>query len=215
MNISDGDREVLELFCTKAKEISNTSIFQEKKYNTSLTFGWKQGEGFHSNVVGPEKEALIALVASLRQCYAQKEPIYFRRVKNIVWGYVANGEERVKECVVSAEKAFNEILDNPRLPMEFQIGGENEQPLDKGKKRGIPVVINGKVEEFTPQKIIDVWFNANIFHADVEKIKMFREMLESPFAPFFDFVFKTAIMELANVIIYFGKLIEIELLSSK
>lgn len=214
IRISDSDREILLLFCKKAREISNSSIFREKKYKTSVTMKWRQGEGLLVNVSGPEKEALLALVTSLRQCYAQKERINFRRIKNIVWKYVRDGEPRVKECVISAEEEFNRILSDARLPMEFQVGGQAVRQ-EGDSKSGVPLLLNGRTQVFAPKAIIDVWFNANIFHADIEKGKIFEEILRSPFAAFFDFVFKTAIMELSRVIIYFGRLIEIELFSQK
>ncbi|MBU1937893.1 hypothetical protein KKG05_10890 [bacterium] len=189
MNISDDDREILELFCRKAKEISNTSIFREKKYNTSIKLNWKEGKGLNFSLKIPDREPFVHLVTILRQFYAPSESVNFSKVYNIVWKYLDNKEARIREYAVSAKAIYKEILAKTKAPILFNN------------------------HRFAPREIIDLWFNADIFHTDQVKRKKLEAILQLPIAPFLIFEFATAMMELANIIIYFGGLVETEILS--
>lgn len=188
MNISDRDKEILVIFCTRAREIANTSIFRDNKYNISLTISGKEGEPIKFTESAPEKEALVNLITILRQFYAPRESINFNKVYDIVLTYIDHKNKNVKDCATSAKKAFQIY----KTKCNFQI------------------VVNNK--KLKPIEIIDLWFNANIFHADPNKIKKFDELSRTPVAPFMSFEFKTAMMNLSNVIIYFGSFIEKEVL---
>ena len=58
-------------------------------------------------------------------------------------------------------------------------------------------------------------FNANIFHADLAKVKKFEELSRLPVDPFIEFEFKSVIMNLSYIVMYFGSFIEAEFLSMR
>lgn len=149
----------------------------------------RRGEEIKFTETAPQKEALVALITVLRQIYGQGNSIYFNRVYNIVWKYLEEKDEKVKECAVSAKSVFKQILEKSQLSMK----------------------INNKT--LKPIELINLWFNANIFHADIDKVKKLEHLLSLPIAPFIVFEFKNAILNLSNVIIYFGSFIEAELLN--
>jgi hypothetical protein len=77
----------------------------------------------------------------------------------------------------------------------------------------LAIIVNGR--KFRPVEIINLWFNANIFHANLEKVKKFEKLSISHAAPFIRFEFRRSIINLSNVIMYFSSFIEAEVLSTK
>ena len=191
MNVLDSDREILELFCERAQEIADSSIFRESKAKVSINISLKTGQRIKFTETGPEKEALVALITLLRQFYATKQSINFYRVYNIVWKYIHRKDQQVKDCAISARASFKDV--------------RNHTPF--------PVILNGKC--LIPTDIIDLWFNANIFHPNLSKVRQFKELSTLPFAPLVKFLFDNSILELSRVIIYFGSFIKAEVLSTK
>ena len=191
MNISNRDIEILELFCKRAREIANSSIFRDNKYKVSLTISGKRGEEVKFTETAPEKEALVALITILRQYYAPGESINFNKVYNLVWKYLDEKDPKVKKCAAWAIKGFKQIQ----------------------KQSQLAIIVNGR--KLTPIEIIDLWFNANIFHADLDKVKKFEQLSRSRAAPFIAFEFKSAIINLSNVIMYFSSFVEAEILSTR
>lgn len=190
MEIDSEERQILELFCKRAKEIADSSIFREKKYNISLNVDYKMDEEVKFTETAPEKEALISLITILRQFYAQGNSIFFNRVYNIVWKYLDSKSQEVKECAISALESFKKIQRETLLCIKI---GEHQ---------------------LKPKEIIDLWFNANIFHADINKVIKFEKLSRSPVAPIVAFEFKSAIINLSTVVLYFSSFIKVELLNN-
>jgi len=188
MNVTRKDKETLQLFCKRADDIENSSIFKENKYQVSTNISGKAGEPIKISETAPEKEALVALITILRQFYARNERINFDKVFALVSQIIIDKDKRIIECANSAQTAFHKI--------------KNETTMG--------IMIDGK--KLTAIGIIDLWFNGNIFHADLKKVKKFESLMNSPVAPFISFEFKSTMINLSNVLIYFGNFIEAEVL---
>jgi hypothetical protein len=191
--VMSDNKKLLELFCQKAMDLRNSSAFQIGKVRFTLEV--KTGEGGSQKLTheGPQKESIIALVTTLRQFYQQGESINFFRICNIVYRHVNsyNSSEKKEhfEYIQSAREAFNNTLNH--CPIQLKINDH----------------------ELTPRELIELWFNGNIFHADIEKSDKFDSLMKMPLADFAELVFKATVISLASIIVSFADFISAEVLT--
>jgi hypothetical protein len=191
MNISAEHREILEQFCDRAKNLSECSVFRKNKSNISLTVKFTRGKGIRYKEIAPPEEDLINLITLLRPFYLQKETINFLRVSNIVLKYLDSKGQIIKDKAISIRENFIKTC------------------------KDLPIGIDHDGKKLTATEIIDLYFNARIFHADPKKTKRFNELLQSPVGPVIQFTFKSAVRDLSILVIQFGSLIESQLLLLK
>jgi DNA-binding winged helix-turn-helix (wHTH) protein len=149
----------------------------------SIEFSFNLDEGVKLTESSPDNDAMRALVTTLRQFISVGEPIYFYHIYGIVWQNCDQTNTLLKDSIASVRKAFRNIEELSQIGLKF-----------RGTK-------------LTPKVIIDLWFNGHIFHADVDKEKVFNEIMRSPAAHFFKFIFLDKVIELSNLMIHFANII--------
>lgn len=192
MTITQEQRELLELFCKRADIVSNSSIFKNGKIDIGFNIRWERGSPMTFKMHGPTRDNLLSIVTIVRQLYMEKESINFRKIYNVVHKYIVsrnNIPKSVIENVESAMAGFKKIE----------------------KTTHVNLIIGEK--KLFPKDIIDIWFNGNIFHADMEKVKKYDFLRNSSIGLIAESIFISTIVNLANLMIYFSQLIRNEILS--
>jgi hypothetical protein len=187
--VDHNDKKALELFCMKAEEINRNSIIKRGATSTKLKMTYELGKGTSVTLAGPEWESLVALATIIRQFYSPKEAIFFNRIYNIVWKYIRDSTPEVRTRAQSAMNGFKQITSVS--PIAFVIAGHKIKPVE----------------------VLDLWFNAKIFHSDVEKLEQFRVLENTPAFPFLKLVYQTTLIELTNLILWFCGFIKSEVLT--
>jgi len=187
MCLSIQHKEILKLFCKKADDIKNSSVFNCKEISFKLEIKAGSDGYLKSSQESPHKESVIALVTVIRQLYAQKEEINFYKVYNIIWRFLSSTKNSDR---LDFMKSIRQSVDNILIGKQFNIKFNNVQ--------------------LTPEKLIDIWFNGNIFHSDSEKIKAFSNIINSEVGGMCEFLFKVSIINLGLVFIYFADFIRKE-----
>ncbi|MEW6413617.1 MAG: hypothetical protein AB1483_14265 [Candidatus Zixiibacteriota bacterium] len=190
MSITLEQRELLELFCKKADEVQSSSIFRNGELNVGLNLKWKRNEPLVCRRLGPGRNDLLGLVTIVRQLYSPKESIYFRRIYNVVFEHLSSRED------IGAEK-----LDRVKSAM---VGFKGVVSVDAA------IGINLGNRKLSTKDIINIWFNGNIFHSDLSKVKIYELLWKSPAGPMADFIFRSAIINLAHLMVFFSGLIRAE-----
>ena len=191
MLLTAEDRQRLELFCKRADSIAALSIYREDRLSVGINMSWEKGGPLKLQQQGPSNAELLPMVTIVRQLYAQKESIQFNRIYNLVYQLIASSgtaSDVTLENVKSAQSGFKQITSQQQLGL--RLGGE----------------------KLTPTRIVDIWFNGNIFHADPSKSKTYDELWNSPMGSIADFCFRSTVTHLATLFVYFGGLIRAEIL---
>jgi len=184
VTLSPDYRDTLELFCRRARELADCSVFRDGKHHISLTISVKVGEETRFSETAPEKEALIALVTVLRQFYAPGESINFGRVCDIVWKSLPPEDAEARQFMAAARELFNKVK----------------------TQSGPNIMVHG--ERLPPIRIVDLWFNGSVFHAEPDKVKQLDELSRSPIAPIIAFIFRSTVVNLAAIVIQFSRFVE-------
>lgn len=185
------ERQVLDLFCERAYSIASSPLYRNGSLGPSISIKWEQGSPLALEQKGPSTSELLPIVVVVRQLYLQKESINFNKVYNIVHKYLSSSNttsETIMGHVRSAMSGFKQIMNS------------------------LPIVLNIAGKVVTPREIIDIWFNGNMFHADPQKSAIYKELWSSPAGPIAEFLFRSTIVHLATLMVYFGSLIQAEVL---
>jgi len=196
MDLQNNELEILRIFSKKAKDIANHAVFKENRLQVSINIKWEKGGPTYTRITAPEYQELLPIVTIVRQSYMENESISFVRVYSIVYQHLAKKTEldpRIMDCVKSAMSGFRDLLRRERL--QFSIR------MDK--------------KALGPREIVDIWFNGNMFHSDIEKLRKYERLWTAPTGPLADFVFRSTILELANLMVYFGGIIDSHILGDK
>jgi len=105
-----------------------------------------------------DKDDLRSFMTLFRKLIAEKEPTNLYRVTSMLGRYVTEEERttfrEARKRLKEGEKSFGGI--------HLTVGG------------------GGEPEEFSPKRVLDTLFNADIFHSDMDKQPALRKLELSP-----------------------------------
>jgi hypothetical protein len=163
------------------------------KIRLAVSMNQSDVKGLVFNYEGPKKEEIIAAVTILRQFYLEGEQINFYRICNILWTRLRarpNIEQDKFDTISLYRQQFNNAL-----KYSFPAFRINETQI-------------------TPKKLIDLWFNGNIFHSDIKEVAKFEWLINSSGAHLAEYIFITAVINLSIIAINLGVFISREILNN-
>jgi hypothetical protein len=152
-SVSSEDRETFEKFCRKADEIEAHSVFREQKFNPVLRIQSTQEGRATTTQTGFDPEMYGSFATLVRQFYADKEPINFKRVKNIAFRYTKDSSDVLCGSIKAALDIFESALGNTKVRID----------------------IRGQL--YTREELVDLWFYGHVFHSDSEKASLWFELM--------------------------------------
>lgn len=123
---------------------------------SSLNIRVYQGEGATFTNHFPDEEDLRSFMLDLRKLLADKSEVQFSRVMHSARVAFNAGADDLS--LTTLPKAWNHAL--KRSPYKFSAYGR----------------------VWTPELLLDTWFNAELFHTDRDKAEAWARLSESPFA---------------------------------
>jgi len=194
MKLTAKDRQLLELFCSRTDAIASSPICRKGKISVGIKMTGERGGSLEHQAQGPSSTELLPVVTIIRQFYSPSESINFKNIYKLVYQLLVSSgtaSESTLDHVRRAMSSFKQIT--KRLPVGLKLGGKT----------------------MTPRDVIDIWFNGNIFHADPAKSALYMSLWRSPAGPWADFCFRSAIVHLSALMVYFGALVRTEVLNKE
>jgi hypothetical protein len=186
-NINPHDLETLDLFCRKAKELEQSSTFNKGRLSTKFTINYHQGQALSLSGTGPDGEPFIAFLTIFRQFYAEREAINYFKICNVAWKYMTTPERKL---LAQYRDNYRKRIHNPG---NMYLSVDN-RPL-------------------VAKEIIDLWFNALVFHTNPSKRKKLETHLKSWAGPLLKHLFQSHVIGLAIIIMNTAVLIACRILT--
>lgn len=170
--------EKLNLFLRRFDQLKRTRFFSDPQLkNIGYQIrGDRADDGFRIglSIKVPDDDTVKSFLLSFRVFYMKDEPTYFYSVGNLLHKKVS--DQTVRGDIAAIRETYSKALNHGAISFTFQ---------DK---------------KYSPQGIIDLWFNAVYFHTDVNKVKELDVILKSPTANLFYFLLVDTVVTLTNAI---------------
>jgi hypothetical protein len=192
--MTENEIEILNIYCKRCKDLLAMDAINYTNIRLTLSMNKSENKGLVFNYEGPKKAEIIAAVIILRQFYMEGEHTNFYHVYNILWKSLIaspNIEQSKFDTIILYREQFQNALEN-----------------------SIPVLRINETK-ICPKKIIDLWFNGNIFHSDIEKVAKFDWLISSPGAHIAEYIFITTVLNLSKTAINLAAFIEREILKKQ
>lgn len=170
--------ERLNLFLKRFDQLKRTRFFSDPHLRNIQykIHGQRAEDGFRIgfSIKVPDEDTVKSFLLSFRVFYMEKEPTYFYSMCNLVYKNVP--DLTVRGDIAAIREAYSRALTQGAINFSFQ---------DK---------------TYSPQEIIDLWFNAVYFHTDAEKVRELDLILNSPAQNLFYFLLVDTVVTLTNSI---------------
>ena len=172
--MNDEQSKKLKLFHERVVRLKqNTDFF----VNLSLNFKWDREEGTTVTFKGPDPKTIKSLLLDFRPFIAQKEPVNFNHVANLIEKNVS--DSKIIETLREIRQAWCGLL----------------QKKEVKHFSGFKLVVNN--EQLLSEKNIDLWINGEYFHLDDQKRQFLENLKHSPMISFSFYLFLDSIQRLS------------------
>jgi hypothetical protein len=137
------DDETLDLYVRRVEELLSTRLVSTGDLRSSMNMRASVNEPMQLSVHQPDEEALRSFLLTFRQFVSDKEPIFVRRVANLLWQRLTGDE--VRGHLARARERYGQSL---------RVGS-------------LKFVADS--HHFTPEEALDLWINGRYFHNDTRK----------------------------------------------
>lgn len=137
------DDDTLDLFVRRVEELLRTRLVTSGDLRTSLSMRASIDEPMQLSVHQPDEEDLRSFLLTFRQFVSDKEPVFVRRIANLLWQRLTGDE--VRGYLQRSRDRYGQSLRSGSLKF---IADEHH---------------------FTPEEALDLWINGRYFHNDERK----------------------------------------------
>jgi hypothetical protein len=176
------DDEALDLFVRRVEELLATRLVASGDLRTSFNLRAAIDQPAQLSVHQPDEENLRSFLLTLRQFVSDKEPVFVRRIANVLWVRLTGDE--VREHLERARSRYGQALRTGSLKF---IADEHH---------------------FRPEEALDLWINGRYFHNDERKAATL-ERLDPMAAIFVRQVFLEVLVEATRYIRFLADVIVI------
>jgi hypothetical protein len=178
IQLSENEWNKLDLFLRRFEQLERTRFYSNPKLkNIQYKIkGEKVDKGFQTRfeIKVPDEETIKSFLLSFRVFYMEGEHINFYSICNLLYKKIL--DKKVRNDMVTIRSNYTKALNTSFIGINF-LG-----------------------KSYSPKDIVDLWFNAEYFHTDIEKVKELDKIVISPGKSLFFFLLIDAVITLTNQI---------------
>lgn len=193
-SLSDDDQNRIAAFLRTADKLRKSDLFKDglfaMKYHLKVD-NEKRSVEEHCDRP-PEKDVRDALL-DIRKFVSQSESIFFYSVCNCIYQFL--NDSIARQNLASVRNGFKDSL----------AGLEGASTINIRLRQSD----NSEPKSLKPEQIIDLYFNSNYFHADLEKITQLTK-LRARIGAMLEYSFLEALRNIASCVFYLAALVRRE-----
>lgn len=178
IQLSENERNKLDLFLRRFEQLERTRFYSNPKLkNIQYKIkGEKTDEGFQTRdeVKVPDEETIKSFLLSFRVFYMEGEHTNFYSICNLLYKKIL--DKKVRAALITIRSNYTKALNTSFVSINF-LG-----------------------KSYLPKDIVNLWFNAEYFHTDIEKVKELDKIVISPFKNLFFYSLIDVVVTLSNEI---------------
>lgn len=178
IQLSENEWDKLDLFLRRFEQLERTRFYSNPKLkNIQYKIkGEKVDKGFQTRfeIKVPDEETIKSFLLSFRVFYMEGEYTNFYSICNLLYKKIL--DKKVRNDLVTIRSNYTKALNTSFIGINF-LG-----------------------KSYSPKDIVDLWFNAEYFHTDIEKVKELDKIVISPGKSLFFYLLIDAVITLTNQI---------------
>jgi len=178
IQLNENEWNKLDLFLRRFEQLERTRFYSNPKLkNIQYKIkGEKVDKGFQTRfeIKVPDEETIKSFLLSFRVFYMEGEHTNFYSICNLLYKKIL--DKKVRNDMVTIRSNYSKVLNTSFIGINFL----------------------GKT--YSPKDIVDLWFNAEYFHTDIEKVKELDKIVISPGKSLFFYLLIDAVITLTNQI---------------
>ena len=178
IQLSENEWNKLELFLRRFEQLERTRFYSNPKLkNIQYKIkGEKVDKGFQTRfeIKVPDEETIKSFLLSFRVFYMEGEHTYFYSICYLLYKKIL--DKKVRNDLATIRSNYTKALNTSFTSINF-LG-----------------------KSYLPKDIVDLWFNAEYFHTDIEKVKELDKIVISPGKSLFFYLLIDAVITLTNQI---------------
>lgn len=178
IQLSENEWDNLDLFLRRFEQLERTRFYSNPKLkNIQYKIkGEKVDKGFQTRfeIKVPDEETIKSFLLSFRVFYMEGEHTNFYSICNLLYKKIL--DKKVRNDLVTIRSNYTKALNTSFIGINF-LG-----------------------KSYSPKDIVDLWFNAEYFHTDIEKVKELDKIVISPGKSLFFYLLIDAVITLTNQI---------------
>ena len=178
IQLSENEWEKLNLFLRRFEQLERTRFYSNPKLkNIQYKIkGEKVDKGFQTRfeIKVPDEETIKSFLLSFRVFYMEGEHTNFYSIYNLLYKKIL--DKKVRNDLATIRSNYTKALNTSFISINF-LG-----------------------KSYLPKDIVDLWFNAEYFHTDIEKVKELDKIVISPGKSLFFYLLIDAVITLTNQI---------------
>ena len=178
IQLSENEWDKLNLFLRRFEQLERTRFYSNPKLkNIQYKIkGEKVDKGFQTRfeIKVPDEETIKSFLLSFRVFYMEGEHTNFYSISNLLYKKIF--DKKVRNDLVTIRSNYTKALNTSFIGINF-LG-----------------------KSYSPKDIVDLWFNAEYFHTDIEKVKDLDKIVISPGKSLFFYLLIDAVITLTNQI---------------
>ena len=178
IQLSETELSKLDLFLRRFEQLKRTRFYSEPDLrNIQYEIkGEKVDEGYQIGfeIKVPDEETIKSYLLSFRVFYMEREPTNFYSICNLLYKNII--DEKARSDLAMIRSNYTRELITGFIGLKF-LG-----------------------KSYSPKDIIDLWFNVEYFHTDIEKVKELDTIMTSPAKSLFFYLLIDTVVSLTNQI---------------
>lgn len=178
IQLSENEWDKLDLFLRRFEQLERTRFYSNPKLkNIQYKIkGEKVDKSFQTRfeIKVPDEETIKSFLLSFRVFYMEGEHTNFYSICNLLYKKIL--DKKVRDDLVTIRSNYTKALNTSFIGINF-LG-----------------------KSYSPKDIVDLWFNAEYFHTDIEKVKELDKIVISPGKSLFFYLLIDAVITLTNQI---------------
>ncbi|MGB6369773.1 MAG: hypothetical protein WBF68_01895 [Atribacterota bacterium] len=178
IQLNENEWNKLDLFLRRFEQLERTRFYSNPKLkNIQYKIkGEKVDKGFQTRfeIKVPDEETIKSFLLSFRVFYMEGEHTNFYSICNLLYKKIL--DKKVRNDMVTIRSNYSKALNTSFIGINF-LG-----------------------KSYSPKDIVDLWFNAEYFHTDIEKVKELDKIVISPGKSLFFYLLIDAVITLTNQI---------------
>lgn len=158
IQLNENEWNKLDLFLRRFEQLERTRFYSNPKLkNIQYKIkGEKVDKGFQTRfeIKVPDEETIKSFLLSFRVFYMEGEHTNFYSICNLLYKKIL--DKKVRNDMVTIRSNYSKALNTSFIGINF-LG-----------------------KSYSPKDIVDLWFNAEYFHTDIEKVKELDKIVISP-----------------------------------
>ena len=178
IQLSENEWDKLNLFLRRFEQLERTRFYSNPKLkNIQYKIkGEKVDKGFQTRfeIKVPDEETIKSFLLSFRVFYMEGEHTNFYSIYNLLYKKIL--DKKVRNDLATIRSNYTKALNTSFTSINF-LG-----------------------KSYLPKDIVDLWFNAEYFHTDIEKVKELDKIVISPGKSLFFYLLIDTVITLTNQI---------------